>query len=96
MNGLQKFYIGLWVGFGLVIAGLAVSGNLTMLALTVLGFTAFGLVFTGMMCVLPTTVNHPIMGTGTPELTRPVTRVKAGPQRPPQRADRARSGVVGA
>jgi hypothetical protein len=58
MNGLQKFYTGLWIVFALIIAGLAVSGNLTMLAFTVLGFTSFGLIFMGMMCVLPTTSSH--------------------------------------
>jgi len=58
MNGLQKFYIGLWIVFGLTIAGLGVSGNLTMLALTVLGFVSFGIIFMGMICVLPTTVTH--------------------------------------
>lgn len=50
------------MAFGSIVAVLAVSGNLTMLALTVLGFVSFGLVFMGMMCVLPSTVTHP----GTP------------------------------
>ena len=58
MNGLQKFYLGLWVTFGLTVIGLGVSGNLTMLALTVLGFISFGIIFMGMICVLPTTATH--------------------------------------
>jgi len=58
MNGLQKFYIGLWITFGLTVVGLGVSGNLTMLPLTVLGTICFGIIFMGMMCVLPSTVEH--------------------------------------
>jgi hypothetical protein len=60
MNGLQKFYIGLWITFGLTVVGLGISGNLTMLALTVLGTICFGIIFMGMMCVLPGTVAHAV------------------------------------
>lgn len=59
MNGLQKFYIGLWSMFALALAVLFISGSLTMLSLSVLGFVGFGLIFMGMMCVLPATVTHP-------------------------------------
>ena len=58
MNGLQKFYAGLCVSFGVAAVAILVSGNITMMALTVLGFAAFGLIFMGMMCVLPGTVGH--------------------------------------
>ena len=58
MNGLQKFYLGLWITFGLTVVGLEISGNLTMLAVTVLGTICFGIIFMGMMCVLPSTVAH--------------------------------------
>lgn len=60
MNGLQKFYTGLWAVYGAVTLGLLLTGSMTMLALTVLGFVAFGLIFMGMMCVLPTIVGHPV------------------------------------
>ena len=66
MNGLQKFYTGLWLIFALSTAVLFVSGNMTMMALSVLGFASFGLIFMGMMCVLPTMVTHPGVSSNEP------------------------------
>ena len=51
-----KFYWSLWVGFFVAAGICAAAGILTMLTATVFGFVAFGLIFTGMMCVLPTQV----------------------------------------
>ena len=66
MNGLQKFYIGLWVAFLVISAALLITGNMTMMALTYLGFITFGLIFMGMMCVLPTTAVHTAIAKAAP------------------------------
>ena len=50
----------------MIVGGLALSGNLTMLAITVLGFVIFGLIFMGMMCVLPTTAVHTAIAKAAP------------------------------
>jgi len=75
MNGLQKFYIGLWIVFGLTAVGLGVSGSLTMLALTVLGMICFGIIFMGMMCVLPSTVEHAGGPTDKPDRVSKARRI---------------------
>lgn len=70
MNSLQKFYIGLWSAFGIIVAALAITGSLTMMAFTVLGFVCFGLIFMGMMCVLPTTVGNHAVHAAAPKVVR--------------------------
>ena len=53
-----KFYAALWVVYFAAAAICWISGMLTLLTVVEFGFVAFGLVFTGMMCVLPTQVAH--------------------------------------
>ena len=54
-----KFYYSLWVLFFVSAGVLWLADVFTMLTLVVFGSIAFGLVFTGMMCVLPSAVSHP-------------------------------------
>jgi hypothetical protein len=54
-----RFYSYLWTVFFLMAGIMWLMGTLSMIAVVVLGFVAFGLVFTGMMCVLPSAVSHP-------------------------------------
>jgi hypothetical protein len=54
-----KFFYSLWVLFFVSAAVLWLADVFTLLTLVVFGFIAFGLVFTGMMCVLPSAVSHP-------------------------------------
>ena len=53
-----RFYSFLWMVFA-VAAGVLWLGNVfTMMTAVVLGFIAFGLIFTGMMCVLPSMAHY--------------------------------------
>lgn len=53
-----RFYSALWIVFAAAALIFWIAGSLTMFVGVVFGFIAFGLVFTGMMCVLPTQVAH--------------------------------------
>lgn len=54
-----RFYGFLWILLGILAAILWMGGAMAPLAVVVFGFIVFGLVFTGMMCVLPSAVAHP-------------------------------------
>lgn len=56
---LTKVYLTIWTAFFGVVALVAVTGYLSMMALVIFGFITFGLIFLGMMCVLPHAVSHP-------------------------------------
>ena len=53
---MVKIYTLIWFIVLSVAAMLFLMGNFTMFTGVVFGFIAFGLIFTGMMCVLPSTV----------------------------------------
>jgi len=55
-----KIYAWMWAAMAASALGFYAFGAFDMLTAVVFGFLCFGLTFMGMMCVLPSTVSHPI------------------------------------